>query len=108
MVDFGSLAQNAAKQFNGGGSGGEEPKKENKEQSSGDQWADVGSSAKKAYSGYQQDHKPDYKEASGVAQKAYSAYSSNDGPKDTTSIGKSVAQGFFGKSGDESKPEEKK
>ncbi|KXH61144.1 hypothetical protein CSAL01_02341 [Colletotrichum salicis] len=77
------------------------------------EWADVGSAAKKAFSGFQADQAggkgPDYTEIGVVAQRAFTAYNhggdngagagvggEKGGEKDLAEIGKGIAAGFGG------------
>lgn len=99
LGSLGSLAQSAVKNFSG-----DESNKETKESNTGsgdNQWADVGASAKKAFTDYQDSQKKgekvNYSEIGQVAQQAQKAYSSSEGPKDATTIGKAVVSGFLGK-----------
>lgn len=68
------------------------------------EWADVGSAAKKAFAGFQADQAggkgPDYTEIGDVAQRAFTAYNhgggGEEGKKDLAEIGKGIAAGFGG------------
>ncbi|KAK1636877.1 hypothetical protein BDP81DRAFT_428519 [Colletotrichum phormii] len=75
------------------------------------EWADVGSAAKKAFAGFQADQAggkgPDYTEIGVVAQRAFTAYNhggdggagvggEKGGKKDLSEIGKGIAAGFGG------------
>ncbi|KAK0381596.1 hypothetical protein CLIM01_01072 [Colletotrichum limetticola] len=80
----------------------------------GQELADVGSAAKKAFAGFQADQAggkgPDYTEIGDVAQRAFTAYNhgggGEEGKKDLAEIGKGLAAGFGG--GDGEKMEEGK
>ncbi|KXH51038.1 hypothetical protein CSIM01_12118 [Colletotrichum simmondsii] len=70
------------------------------------EWADVGSAAKRAFAGFQADQAggkgPDYTELGDVAQRAFTAYNHDgggeEGKKDIAEIGKGIAAGFGGSS----------
>ncbi|KAF4781853.1 hypothetical protein HER10_EVM0004170 [Colletotrichum scovillei] len=66
------------------------------------EWAEVGSAAKKAFAGFQADQAggkgPDYTEIGDIAQRAFTAYNhgggGEEGKKDLAEIGKGIAAGF--------------